>query len=283
MLGVLLSLALAGAAALLTLLIYPDASIAAAATCAVVAGVAGFAVISLGPTLFSVVTVHIGERRRSIAKPRQGGVWILGVVAFLAAALLLVIEIAFDPAAPRPEQPQAPASTPVQLPDKAAPAAQGPRGELALRIDGVRGEAAWRVGYRGAAVRMEDAGAIGAMALGPEACAAPVIAAVGAASSDGDPDANRRLALRRARWLADWVAAELASCATSPAVLAVSIGQARETPPTAQQRRLRVLALEASEVANQAEVRRSIGARLGGMPERLEICALSGEAAPPCH
>jgi hypothetical protein len=278
---VLLSLALAGAAALLALLVFPGASIAAAATCAVVAGVAGFAVISLGPTLFSVVTVHIGERWRSVAKPAQSGAWILGVAALLAAALLLVIEIAFGPAAPLREALQAPASTPVQRADKAPAVAQATRGELALRINGVRGEAAWRVGYRGAAVRMEDAGPISAMALGPEACAAPVIVAVGAASSDGDPDANRRLAMRRARWLADWVAAELASCATSPAVLAVSIGQARETPPTAQQRRMRLLALKASEAANQADVRRSIGARLGGAP--LEICALSGEAAPPCR
>ena len=104
----------------------------------------------------------------------------------------------------------------------------------------------------------------------------------GAASSDGDPAANRRLALRRARWLADWAAAELASCPTPPAVLAASVGQSRETPPVARQRQVRLFALEASEAASEAEVRRSVGARLGEAPEGLEICALSGEAAPPC-
>jgi hypothetical protein len=278
-LDVLLAFAVAGAAALLALLITPDAGIAVAATCAVIAGVAGFAVISLGPTLFSIVTVHFGGRRRDGGKLAQRGAWMLGVAAFLAAALLVTIEITSDPAAPRQERQQAQPDRPA---GNAPDAAQAPGGELTLRIDGVSGEAAWRLGYRDAAVRLGDAGAIGAMTLGPEACAAPAIVAVGAASSDGDPAANRRLALRRARWLADWAAAELASCPTPPAVLAASVGQSRETPPVARQRQVRLFALEASEAASEAEVRRSVGARLGEAPEGLEICALSGEAAPPC-
>ncbi|MGH6949888.1 MAG: hypothetical protein ACREH4_03390 [Vitreimonas sp.] len=215
---VVMSVALAGAAALLISLIYPDASIALAAGCAVVAGVAGFAAISFGPTLFSIVSVRIGERWRSAAKLPRSGAWILGV-AFIAAGLLLAIEIAADLATQRWDAPQV--SAPAIKPVRPAPlAALAPKGELALRIDGVHGEAAWRLGHHDAAVRLEDASAIGAMALGPEACAAPLIVAVGAASSDGDPAANRQLALRRARWLAGWAATELASCSTPPAVLA---------------------------------------------------------------
>jgi hypothetical protein len=97
---------------------------------------------------------------------------------------------------------------------------------------------------------------------------------VGAASSDGDPAANRRLALLRARWLAAWSATQVAACSGArPAILAVSMGQAREQPAGARQRRLRLLVLEANEAATEDGARRAVAARLDTDPDHLEICA----------
>jgi hypothetical protein len=146
--------------------------------------------------------------------------------------------------------------------------------ELSFVVDGVSGDAVWRRGYRGLAERPQDQRAISTLALGPEACRALAIVALGSASSDGNAAANASLALRRARWLGEWTAAQLASCeGGSPAIIATSVGQARERPASAAQRRLRLFALDARGLASVSSLRAAVGAGGG-----FEACVLRAGA-----
>lgn len=304
-LGVLFVIALGGMGLFMAPRFAPHAGVAVVVVIVVVGAGAGLALVSFGPTLVSIVSQGAPaaaaprrpKRRHVLPWPdtRVGGQpaqatpsapappgagragrtpWrpLAAGLACVAVALLIVLDLSSSPA-PRPKS--------AKDGDRPAPAGRPPP-ELALRVDGATAEAAWRRGYRSVAERLNDATPIHDLALGPEACAAPAIAAVGAASSDGALAANRRLALLRARWLAAWSATQVASCSgAGPAILAVSIGQIREQPANARQRRLRLLVLKAYEAATEDAARRAIAARLDADPHQLELCLLRPLAVRP--
>jgi hypothetical protein len=179
---------------------------------------------------------------------------------------------------------QAPRKTPsVRFP--AQPAAPGLFAVVPV-ADDRPGELVWRSGYRALTERIDDGANVSRLALPRRACSAEALLAFGSASSDGAPDANARLARRRALWAAEWARRELASCppgTTAPEILAISLGQA-EGSPDARDRRVRLLAIERGTgllFSDRAALRRSSAATFPDIQRfsAFELCVAPSSTA----
>jgi hypothetical protein len=176
-----------------------------------------------------------------------------------------------------------PAAPPAVASGIATPRAAGPKA-IQLLADGVPAEVSWRIGYRNLTARLDDGGAVRALALPQTACDAGAIVVFGSASSDGAAARSDVLASRRARWLADWTRSQLAQCTgRAPAVIAVSLGQARSDPPRPAQRGVRLMAIREEDLAGlantsdpAAKLRDMAVAVFGDLAdfERVEGCTL---------
>lgn len=176
-----------------------------------------------------------------------------------------------------------PAAPPALASVIATPRAVGPQA-IQLLADGVPADVSWRIGYRNLTARLDDGGAVRALALPQTACDAGAIVVFGSASSDGAAARSDVLASRRARWLADWTRSQLAQCTgTVPSVVALSLGQARSDPPRPAQRGVRLMAIRQEDLAGLANasdpatnLRSLAGAVFGDLAdfERFEGCTL---------
>ncbi|MEQ1784583.1 MAG: hypothetical protein ABMA14_24820 [Hyphomonadaceae bacterium] len=143
-------------------------------------------------------------------------------------------------------------ASPTPAPRENATPGTGVPGVVQLSADGEPAEISWQSGYRQLTARTDDGSAVRRLALPTTACGAAAIVAFGAASSDGSVARNESLAQRRALWLADWTRRELSQCPDAPAVIAVSLGQAKPGLPLPVQRAVRLLAIREEDVRNPA-------------------------------
>lgn len=159
-------------------------------------------------------------------------------------------------AAPETSESVVPAVGPAGSP--AAPRANAKPGTGAAEIirlsaDGEAADVAWQAGHRRLTARSDNGRVVQQLTLPPAACRAAAIVVFGAASSDGSAARNDRLAERRARWLREWTQAELGRCpAPAPAVIAVTLGQARGGAPSPAQRSVRLLAIREEDLRDPA-------------------------------
>ena len=334
--------------AVLYAILKPAVFIALIAGVAVLAGVAGFALIAFGPSgvaLFHVGTwgcAPAGPARRSsrtpagaiksrnpqsarimhqsvmsapvlgaapivMAPPEQRGGketgkrWSMPQISvdptgvLIALAVVVALLLAWGggelltrafPGSPKASlAPVEPAPPPAMSRANAASGA-GAATVLQLLADGETADVSWRSGYRQLTVRLDDGGAVRQLSLPSAACRTGAIVAFGAASSDGSPTRNTRLAERRARWLAEWTREELAQCPNpAPAVIAVTLGQAKPGLPLPAQRAVRLLAIRDEDMRNPAFttdpnfLREKAQAALTGLDafDRFDACVLAAQ------
>jgi hypothetical protein len=311
---------------------------------ALLAGFAGIAVISFGPSMFSVVrfggqggaaggpaagVMGTSPRHRpdtgsqavrlvpalvtqasgsaalpiehvaasGIGRVRDGrsGAWTAVRWRWITIALLLILALAlawfggqlllrsFSGNAPPGISASKPAAPPALASAIATPGSAGLQ-PVQLLADGAPADVSWRLGYRNLTARLDDGGAVRALALPQTACDAGAIIVLGSASSDGAAARSDVLASRRARWLADWTRSQLAQCTgKAHSVVAVSLGQARSDPPRPAQRGVRLMAIREEDLAGLASasdpatnLRSLAGAVFGDLAdfERFEGCTL---------
>ena len=238
---------------------------------------------------------HVAASGMGLVRDGRSGSWTAVRWRWIAIALLLILALALAwfggqlllRAFSGNSQPGISASKPAAPPAAASviatPRAVGPQ-PIQLLADGVPADVSWRSGYRNLTARLDDGGAVRALALPQTACDAGAIVVLGSASSDGAAARSDVLASRRARWLADWTRSQLAQCAgTAPSVVALSLGQARSEPPRPAQRGVRLMAIRQEDLAGLASARdpatnlRSLaGAVFGDLAdfERFEGCTL---------
>lgn len=144
-------------------------------------------------------------------------------------------------------------AAPPARPSGNTPTGTGSTGVIQLGADGEVADMTWRSGYRQFMARSDSGHAVQQLSLPPTACSAAAIVVFGAASSDGSVARNNALAARRARWLAEWTRGELSQCSEpAPAVIAVTLGQARADAPSPAQRTVRVLAIREEDMRDLA-------------------------------
>ena len=238
---------------------------------------------------------HVAASGMGLVRDGRSGAWTAVRWRWIAIALLLILALSLAwfggelllRAFSGNTQPGISASKPAAPPAVASviatPRAVGPQ-PIQLLADGVPADVSWRIGYRNLTARLDDGGAVRALALPRTACDAGAIVVLGSASSDGAASRSHALALRRARWLADWTRSQLAQCTgTAPAVIAVSLGQARSDPPLPAQRGVRLMAIRQEDLAGlasasdpAANLRSLAGAVFGDLAdfERFEGCTL---------
>ena len=238
---------------------------------------------------------HVAAAGMGLVRDGRSGPWTAVRWRWIAIALLLILALslawfggqlllrAFSGNAQPGISASKPAAPPAVASVIATPRAVGPQA-IQLLADGVQADVSWRIGYRNLTARLDDGGAVRALALPRTACDAGAIVVLGSASSDGAASRSHALALRRARWLADWTRSQLAQCTgTAPAVIAVSLGQARSDPPLPAQRGVRLMAIREEDLAGLASasdpatnLRSLAGAVFGDLAdfERFEGCTL---------
>jgi hypothetical protein len=226
-----------------------------------------------------------GHRRFWSAMPqRLILVALLAVLALLlgwfgGSLLLRMLPASYDPlvSASKPTVSQ------LQPPAPAAAQGVGPH-IIRLLVDGAPTDVSWRFGYRNLTARLDDGAMVRELALPDDACTAGAIVVFGSASSDGSAARNVALAMKRTRWLADWTRSQLVQCqGRVPAVVALSLGQARPEPPRPAQRGVRLMAMRQEDLAGLANtndpattLRDMAGAVFGDLAdfERVEGCTL---------
>ena len=230
-----------------------------------------------------------------LVRDGRSGSWTAVRWRWITIALLLILALAlawfggqlllrsFSGNAPPGISASKPPAPPALASAIATPRAVGPQ-PIQLLADGAPADVSWRIGYRNLTARLDDGGAVRALALPPTACEAGAIVVFGSASSDGAASRSHALALRRARWLADWTRSQLAQCTGSaPSIVAVSLGQARSDPPRPAQRGVRLMAIREEDLAGLASasdpatnLRSLAGAVFGDLAdfERFEGCTL---------
>jgi hypothetical protein len=238
---------------------------------------------------------HVAASDVALVRDGRSGAWTAFRWRWIAIALLLILALAlawfggqlllraFSGNAQPGISASKPAAPPAVASVIATPRAVGPQA-IQLLADGLPADVSWRSGYRNLTARLDDGGAVRALALPQTACDAGAIVVLGSASSDGAASRSHALALRRARWLADWTRSQLTQCTgTAPAVIAVSLGQARSEPPLPAQRGVRLMAIRQEDLAGLASasdpaknLRSLAGAVFGDLAdfERFEGCTL---------